>query len=84
MSKPTDRICPCCHKQTVDKDRRLCVNCGARLFWVNDQPETICAETEVSDQSVQAQSAGWFMFMRGPRGTGWYRRDAVKLFMEVA
>jgi hypothetical protein len=81
--KPTDKHCPVCHKAEVAKDRRLCANCGARLFWPGDQPEHILETTEVSEQSTQAAEAGWFMFLTpGPRGTGWYRRDAVKFFSE--
>ena len=81
--KPSDKHCPVCHKQTVEKDRRLCSNCGARLFWPGDQPEQICAATEVAEQAAPAQEAGWFMFLTpGPRGTGWYRRDAVNFFSE--
>jgi hypothetical protein len=57
--------CPKCKQKSINSVERRCTQCGARLFLADDG---------VPDHEPE----GWFMWMRGPRGLGWYRDGFVK------
>ena len=58
--------CPKCGRRAVVKDLRKCGACNAPLFFPGDQPIQVVKDNP------------FFMWLKGPKGEGWYRRPAIE------
>jgi len=64
--------CPRCGRNTLDRDSRACKVCKARVLYPGDDGKAF-------------GDVPWFMWVeRGPRGSGWYRREAVEKIFNAA
>lgn len=64
--KITEQHCPRCKQKRIDKPNRRCTNCHQVLLFPGDDGQAF-------------QQDEWFMWLpRGPRGSGWYRKELFK------
>jgi hypothetical protein len=64
---PNSKRCPKCGRFSIDRDNRRCTNCkGGFIFFPGD------------DMKLAGESPYFRWVVRGPRGTGFYRKPLVE------
>lgn len=63
--------CPKCGQYGLDLGLKHCGRCNASVFHSNDSPPSFLDN--------------WFMWLvKGPRGTGWYRKASIQILFPDA